>query len=87
MSNTSISDRWLSVEGIAEYLDVSKETVYRWLEKGSVPAYRLGKLWRFKTSEIDDWVKTGKASTNQSFNPTDNQQTNYEGNSNAIGSI
>ncbi len=56
---------WLSVEEIAAHLGVSKETVYRWLEKGRVPAHRVGKLWKFKTAEVDDWVKSGGASTRE----------------------
>jgi excisionase family DNA binding protein len=52
---------WLSVEGIAEYLGVSKETVYRWLERKKIPAHRIGKLWKFKPSEVDQWVKSGRA--------------------------
>lgn len=60
MNNTG---KWLSVEQIAEYLSISKETVYRWLEKGIVPAHRVGKLWRFQTNEIDEWVKAGGAAS------------------------
>lgn len=52
---------WLSVEGIAEYLNVSKETVYRWLERETIPAHRMGKLWRFKPTEVDVWVMNGGA--------------------------
>ena len=53
---------WFSVEEIAEHLKISKETVYRWLEKGKIPAHRVGKQWRFKPSEVDEWVKSGSAS-------------------------
>ncbi|MCC6277271.1 MAG: helix-turn-helix domain-containing protein [Oligoflexia bacterium] len=56
------SERWLSVEEIAQHLGVSKETVYRWLEKQKVPAHRIGKLWKFKPSEVDQWVMSGEAS-------------------------
>jgi excisionase family DNA binding protein len=52
---------WFSVEEIAEHLCVSKETIYRWLEKEKIPAHRMGKLWRFKPSEVDDWVMRGGA--------------------------
>lgn len=55
------SERWLSVEEIAQHLGVSKETVYRWLEKQKVPAHRIGKLWKFKPSEVDEWVISGGA--------------------------
>ena len=54
---------WLSVEEIAAHLGISKETVYRWLEKGRVPAHRVGKLWKFKTAEVDEWVRSGGAAT------------------------
>lgn len=53
------SERWLSVDEIAEHLGISRETIYRWLEKGKIPAHRLGKLWKFKASEIDEWVRSG----------------------------
>jgi excisionase family DNA binding protein len=54
-------ERWLSVEEIAVHMGVSKETVYRWLERGKIPAHRIGKLWKFKASEVDEWVKQGGA--------------------------
>ena len=55
------SERWLSVEEIANHLGVSKETIYRWLERSKIPAHRVGKLWKFKTTEIDGWVTEGGA--------------------------
>ncbi len=57
----STIDKWISVDGAAEYLDVSSVTIYRWLEKGRIPAHRVGKQWRFKLSEIDEWVRSGNA--------------------------
>jgi excisionase family DNA binding protein len=55
-------DRWLSVEDIAEHLGVSKESIYRWLERGKIPAHRVGKQWRFQAEEVNDWVRRGEAS-------------------------
>ena len=55
------TERWLSVEEIAAHLGISKETIYRWLEKKKVPAHRVGRLWKFKASEVDNWVKKGEA--------------------------
>jgi len=57
-----MEDRWLSVEEIAEYLGVSKDTVYTWISTKSMPAHRLGRLWKFKRDEVDAWVKSGGAS-------------------------
>ena len=55
------TERWLSVEEIAAHLGVSKETVYRWLEREKVPAHRVGRLWKFKASEVDKWIIAGGA--------------------------
>ena len=52
-------ERWLSVEEIALYLGISKETVYRWLDRGKIPAHRIGKLWKFQTVEVDAWIRAG----------------------------
>lgn len=61
----TMSDRWVSVEEIAEYLGVSKDTIYGWIAKKDMPAHKVGRLWKFKTDEVDDWVRHGKASDDQ----------------------
>lgn len=60
-----MTDRWLSVEEIAEYLGVSKDTVYAWINKRNMPAHRIGRLWKFKSEEIDEWVRSGGAAENE----------------------
>ena len=55
-------DRWLSVEEIANHLGVSKDTVYAWREKKGLPAHKVGRLWKFQASEVDNWVRNGSAS-------------------------
>jgi len=55
-------EKWLSVEEIASHLGVSKESIYRWLDRKAIPAHRIGKLWKFKASDVDQWVRTGGAS-------------------------
>lgn len=61
MENTVMLDRWLSVEEIAEYLGVSKDTIYAWINKRNMPAHRIGRFWKFKTDEVDVWVRSGGA--------------------------
>ncbi|MDD3761649.1 MAG: helix-turn-helix domain-containing protein [Acidithiobacillus sp.] len=56
-----MEDRWLSVDEISKYLGISSDTVYRWIDKHAMPAHRMGRLWKFKKDEIDEWVKTGGA--------------------------
>jgi excisionase family DNA binding protein len=60
-----MTDRWLSVEEIAEYLGVSKNTVYAWINKRNMPAHRIGRLWKFKSEEIDEWVRSGGAAESE----------------------
>ena len=58
-----MDERWLSVDEIAEYLGVSKDTVYVWINEKGMPAHRMGRLWKFKREEVDGWVTSGGAST------------------------
>ncbi len=57
------AERWLSVEEIAAHLGISKETIYRWIEREKVPAHRVGRLWKFKASEVDKWIMAGGVAT------------------------
>ena len=54
-------EKWLTVEEICDYLQVTKDTVYKWISKRNMPAHRVGKRWMFQRSEVDMWIKAGKA--------------------------
>jgi len=54
-------ESWVSLEATAEYLDIKKETLRVWIKKTDIPAHKIGRLWKFKLSEIDEWVKSGKS--------------------------
>lgn len=54
-------ERWLSVEEIAGYLGVKQSTIYKWVHLKKIPSYKVGRLLKFKSSEIDKWVRTGEA--------------------------
>ena len=54
-------ERWLSVDEIAAHLGVNPDTIYKWITRKSMPAHKLGRLWKFLASEVDDWVKGGHA--------------------------
>jgi len=62
MSETE--DRWLSIREICEHLGVSSDTVYKWIDAYQMPAHRMGRLWKFKKDEVDEWVKAGGAADN-----------------------
>jgi excisionase family DNA binding protein len=46
----------MTVEEVAGYLRVTKKTIYRLLEKRSIPATRVGRQWRFDKATIDTWL-------------------------------
>jgi excisionase family DNA binding protein len=56
-----VDDRWLSVDEIADYLGVSRDTVYNWIASRGMPAHRVGRLWKFKKQVVDVWVQSGGA--------------------------
>lgn len=55
-------DKWIGIEDTAEYLGVNKDSIRNWIKKESgIPAHKIGKQWKFKKSELDAWVKSGKS--------------------------
>jgi len=58
---SKMEDRWLSVDEIAAYLGIKRDTVYKWIDVKQMPAHRLGRLWKFRREEVDEWVKSGGA--------------------------
>ena len=56
-----MEDRWLSVDEIGAYLGVKRDTVYRWISEKAMPAHKIGRLWKFKSVEVDAWVRQSGA--------------------------
>lgn len=55
-------DKWIGIEEAASYLSVNKDTIRNWIKKDiGIPAHKIGKLWKFKKSELDEWIKSGKS--------------------------
>ncbi len=52
-------ERWLSVDEIAAHLGVNPDTIYKWITRKSMPAHKLGRLWKFKATEVDLWITEG----------------------------
>jgi len=55
----STEERWVDVAEVATHLGVRRESVYRWIDAKGLPAHKVGRLLRFKLSEIDEWVRQG----------------------------
>jgi excisionase family DNA binding protein len=56
-----VEDRWLSLEEIAMYLGISRDTACTWLSRRGLPGHRIGRLRKFKREEVDEWVGVGGA--------------------------
>lgn len=54
-------ERWLSLEEIATYLGIKRDTVYKWISRRNMPAHKVGSLWKFRKDEIDEWVRSGQS--------------------------
>lgn len=57
----AMDDRWLSVDEVAEYLGVAKDTVYSWVTSKDMPGHKVGRFWKFKKADVDVWVRAGCA--------------------------
>lgn len=55
------TERWYSVEEVAEHLGIKRDTLYKWIHRKDIPVHKVGRLWKFRLSEVDEWVETGKA--------------------------
>ena len=58
---SEITDRYYSMPEICKYLGISRDTALRWIAIKNMPAHKIGKNWKFKISEIDEWVNNGQA--------------------------
>ncbi len=57
-----MDDKWINVDEAAEYLGVKPGTIRDWIRKNKgIPAHKIGKQWKFKCSELDHWVSSGKS--------------------------
>lgn len=49
--------KWLTVQQVAEYLQLSTMMVYKLAQNGDLPASKIGRVWRFEQEAIDRWLK------------------------------
>ncbi|AKF86360.1 hypothetical protein MFUL124B02_25785 [Myxococcus fulvus 124B02] len=61
MEQLEMTEPWSSVDEVAKHLGVAQDSIYRWIEARDLPAHKSGRLWKFKLSEVDEWVRAGGA--------------------------
>ena len=55
-------ESWVGIADVAAHLSVARDSIYRWVDTKDSPAHRVGRLLRFRLSEVDEWVRTGGGS-------------------------
>lgn len=57
-----VEHKWISIEELSEYLGISAVTIRSWIRSGKdIPAVRIGRQWRFRIEEIDEWIESGRS--------------------------
>lgn len=73
--NEHIEEKWINIDEAAVYFGVKPATIRDWIRKRKgVPAQKIGKSWRFKYSELDEWANKQRPVQNQSAVATDKKQ-------------
>lgn len=47
----------MTMKELADYLKIAEKTAYRFASEKKVPGFKVGNAWRFRKSEIDNWIK------------------------------
>ncbi len=52
-----MKDKLLTIQEVADYLRLNRFTVYRLVEKGDLPGFKVTDQWRFKIGEVEQWLR------------------------------
>ena len=59
--NAPETERWLSVEDIANHVGCTKDTIRAWIKKGTIPHHKVGRYYKFRLYEVNQWIESGKS--------------------------
>lgn len=59
--NINEVEHWSGLEEISQHLGVSKDTIRSWIKKNTIPFHKVGRQYKFKISEVDSWIESGKS--------------------------
>jgi len=57
LGDVQMNGALMTIEDLAEYLKVTRRTIYEWLKHNKIPAVKLIGQWRFKKDKIDAWIE------------------------------
>ncbi len=55
------NEHLIGLEEVAAHLDVSKDTIRVWIKKGTIPYKKVGRQYKFRLSEVNEWVDSGQS--------------------------
>ena len=70
----NMQNRWMTLQEVAEYLQLSKDLIYRLAQSGRIPASKVGSRWRFRRERVDHWMEGMAVDTNASGSNEDGQE-------------
>ena len=47
----------LGFEEACQFLKLAKPTLYGYLRRGEIPAFKMGRMWKFHKESLDQWIK------------------------------
>jgi len=50
----------ITLQELAAYLQIKERTLYSWAQRGKIPGFKLGNVWRFKMEDIESWIAEHK---------------------------
>jgi excisionase family DNA binding protein len=71
-------EKWVSMDFITEYLDTTRESVLKWIAIRDMPAHKVGRQWKFKASEVDEWIRSGGAADKTDTNSAEASETEHD---------
>ena len=72
--STNMQHRWMTLQEVAEYLQLSKDLIYRLAQSGRIPASKVGSRWRFRRERVDRWMEGMAVDTKASDSYEDGQE-------------
>ena len=51
-----IDEKLMTIQDVAEYLQIKERTIYSWVQNGKIPGFKIGNTWRFEREDIDLWI-------------------------------
>ena len=51
------NDQLMTIKEVADFLRISTISAYSWVRDGKLPAIRIGKEWRVRTRDLDEWLE------------------------------